>query len=283
MLDIAIIGAGPAGLSAAINGKARNKDVEIFGNNPKNTWLYKTENINNHLGYENVTGKSMLESFIEHAKSMEIKINYGRILQILPMGDYFMINFDNNIIEAKTVILCTGVEKKSNIKGESDFVGRGLSYCATCDGMLYRGKDVVLYAETEEGEEDANFLSEICKSVTYIHSYENLKHLNGNIKILKGKPSEVLGEEFVSGLVLNDEEIKGEGLFFIRENTPTDSLIQNLEKDKNTIITNKLMETNLPGVFAAGDCTGWPFQVSKAVGEGLISAQQAVRFIDKKK
>ncbi len=283
MLDIAVIGAGPSGLSAAINAKVRNKNVEIFGNKPTNTWLYKAENLNNHLGFENVTGKSMLQSFIDHVKSMDIKINYGRVLQILPMGEHFMINFENNIVEAKVIILCTGIEKKSGIKNESDFVGKGLSYCATCDGMLYKGKDVLVYGENEEGEEDANFLSEICNSVTYLHKYDEIKHLNSNIKAMKGKPTSILGNDVATGIVFNDEELSFDGLFFIRENTPTDSLIQGLEKDKSIIITNKLMETNIKGVFASGDCTGWPYQVSKAVGEGLVSAQQAVKYLDSKK
>ncbi len=282
MLDIAVIGAGPAGLSAGINAKVRNKNVEIFGNNPKNTWLYKAENLNNHLGFENVTGKSMLKDFISHVESMNIKINYGRVIQILNMGEHFVINFDNNIIEARAIILCTGIEKKSGIKNESDFVGKGLSYCATCDGMLYKGKNVVLYGETEEGEEEANFLSEICNSVTYIYNYEEVKNLNDNIKTLKGKPSSVIGDEFAKGIVFEEEELLFDGLFFIRENTPTDSLIHGLEKDKSIIITNKLMETNISGVFASGDCTGWPYQVSKAVGEGLVAAQQAVKYLDNK-
>ncbi len=283
MLDVAVIGAGPAGLSAGINAKVRNKNVEIFGNKPTNTWLYKAENLNNHLGFENVTGKSMLEVFISHVKSMDIKINYGRVIQVLPIGEHFMINFENNIVESKSVILCTGIEKKSGIKNESDYVGKGLSYCATCDGMLYKGKNVVVYAETEEGEEEANFLSEICESVTYIYKYDEIKNLNSNIKTLKGKPSSVYGDELARGLVFEDKEMDFEGLFFIRENTPTDSLIQGLEKDKSIIKTNKLMETNLKGVFAGGDCTGWPYQVSKAVGEGLVCAQQAAKYLDSKK
>ncbi len=282
MLDIAVIGAGPAGLSAAINAKVRNKNVEVFGNKPNNTWLYRAENLNNHLGFQNVTGKNMLESFISHVESMDIKINYGRVIQILPMGEYFMINFENNIIQAKAVILCTGIEKKSGIKNESEFVGKGLSYCATCDGMLYKGKNVVVYAETEEGEEEANFLSEICETVTYVYNYDKIENLNSNIKTIKGKPSAVFGDELAEGIVLEGEEMPFEGLFFIRENTPTDSLIQGLDKEKSIIKTNKLMETNLKGVFASGDCTGWPYQVSKAVGEGLVSAQQAVKYLDKK-
>ncbi len=282
MLDIAIIGAGPAGLSAGLNAKVRNKDVQIFGNYPKNTWLYKAENVNNHLGFENATGKEVLEGFISHVESVGVKINYGRVLQIMPLGTHFMINFENEIIEAKTVILATGIDKKSTIKGETEYIGKGLSYCATCDGMLYKGKDVLLYGETEEGEEDANFLSEICNNVIYIHSYDEVKNVNSKVKTIKGKPSEILGEEKVEGIVVNEQTFNVEGLFFIKENTPTDSLIANLEKDKTVIKTNKVCETNIEGVFACGDCTGWPYQVSKSVGEGLVAAQQAVKFLDKK-
>ncbi len=281
MIDVAIIGAGPAGLSAAINVKARNKTVEVFGRAPETSLLYKAENINNHLGYENVTGEEMISSFVNHANSLDVKINKGRVMSIQPFGDIFMINQENNIFQAKTVVIATGISKKSSIKNEDDFVGKGLSYCATCDGMFYRGKDVVLYGEIEEAEEDANFLAEICNSVTFVHSYDVEGDIHENVKLIKGKVKEVLGEENVSEVILNDgTTISAHGLFVIKSSISSANLIDGIELENNMIKVNKNMETNIPGLYACGDCTGGLYQVSKAIGEGLIAAQNAVKYIN---
>lgn len=282
MLDVAIIGAGPAGMSAAINGKVRNKNVEIFGTHPKNTWLYKAENVNNHLGFSNFVGKDMMDRFIGHVENENIKINYGKVLQIMSMGDHFMINFENNIITAKMVIMATGIEKKTTTKNETNYIGKGFSYCATCDGMLYRDKNIVVYGDSEEAEDDLKFLSEICKSVTYIYSYEKLGTIDDNVTPIKGTPTKVIGTGNAQGVTVGETDYKGEGVFFINENIPTGTLIDGLEIDKSTIITDKTFKTNIPGLYAAGDCTGWPYQVSKAVGEGLIAMQHIVRELDKK-
>lgn len=279
MLDVAVIGAGPAGLSAAINAVARNKTVAVFGRKKETSWLYTAENVNNHLGMPNMSGKEMIEQFYNHAKSLNIEIKEGRVLQVISMGEYLALNFENDFIEAKTVILATGISKGKYIKNENEYTGKGVSYCATCDGMLYRGKDVVVVGEIEEGEEDANFLSEICNSVTYIYSYKNIKHINQNIKLINGKATEVIGTDFVEGIKINEEIIKCDAIFFIKESTPLNTLVSGLAVEKNAIVVNRLMETNLERVYAVGDCTGWPVQLSKAIGEGLVAAQAAAKYL----
>ncbi len=283
MIDIAVIGNGPAGMSAAINAVARNKSVEIFGRDYKTTTLYKAEKINNYIGMPDVTGKEMMDNFNDHIQKLDVKVNVGRVQQIMPFGDYFMINCDNEIYQAKTVIIATGINKLSTIKNESDFVGKGLSYCATCDGMLYRGKDVVLVGEIEEAVEDVIFLSEICNTVTYVCKEEPEQKLADNVKIIKGTVKEVNGENLVGSIIVGDEEIKTEGLFVIKESIPSATLIDGLELDGNAIAINRLCETNIQGVYACGDVTGWPYQVSNATGEGLIAAQQAAKYLTSKK
>ena len=280
MIDIAVIGSGAAGLSAAVNCIARNRTVTVFGRKIETSMLYKAERVDNHLGMPSLTGKEMLESFLEHTKKLNIKIEEGRIIQILPMGKYFSLNFENKMfVETKTVILATGISKGKTVSGESEYLGKGVSYCATCDGMLYKNKDVVLYSEIEEGIADANFLADICKSVTFISEKEPKGDLHEKVTVIQGKPIEVLGNDFVESVKVNDKIIKCEGAFFIKESLPMDSLIPNLELKDNAIVVNRFMETNLKGVFACGDCTGWPYQVSNAVGEGLISAQRADKLI----
>ncbi len=280
MIEIAIIGAGPAGLSAGVSARARNKEVTIFGRRPETSLLYKAENINNYLGFENVTGEEMIDSFYNHAVNTGVKFETGRVINIQPFGDTFMLNVDNNIYEAKSVIIATGITKKSTIKNEDNYLGKGLSYCATCDGMFYRGKDVVIYGEIEEAEEDANFLSEICKSVTLVHSYNNLKHVNENVTCIKGKITEVKGDDKVEYVTINNgNTIDAEGLFIIKSSIKSDDLLDGLEMNGTSIKVDSLMHTNIDGVYACGDCIGTPYQVSKAVGDGLVAAWEAVKYI----
>ncbi len=285
MIDIMVIGNGPAGLSAAINAVARNKTVCVLGKNIQSNRLYKAELINNYLGFPNVTGKELLEIFVGHAKALDIDMKEGRVLQILSMGDYYSIQFENDFFEAKTVIITTGISSGKRIAGEADYLGKGVSYCATCDGMLYRNKTVCVIGETTEGVEDANFLSEICEKVYYLptHDKQALSHLNSNIEIVDGKALEVIGDDFVTGLKTSTALIPCTGVFFVKAVTPLSQVIYGLETENNLISVNTAMETNLAGVFSAGDCTGAPYQISKAVGEGLVAAQSAVKFLDRKK
>lgn len=281
MLDIAIIGAGPAGLSAAINGMVRNKKIKVIGRNPKTSYIYKAEKVDNYLGFHNVTGPEMVDQFLDHAKKMGVTVDEGKVLEVIPMGDYFALNVDNEFIEAKTVIIANGLGKSNTMPGEKEFLGKGVSYCATCDGMLYRGKTVVVIGETDEAEEDVNYLQEVTGKVYYVPLYETLKNVHEDVEIIRSKPKKILGEQVVSGLTLEDRDLDVQGVFISKEVTPIAQILKGLELDKNSIKVNRQMETNFPGVYAAGDCTGRPFQVSNAVGEGLVAALEAVSYLHK--
>ncbi|WP_341877955.1 NAD(P)/FAD-dependent oxidoreductase [Defluviitalea saccharophila] len=281
MLDIAIIGAGPAGLSAAINGVIRNKKVIVFGRNPKSSYLYKAERVDNYLGLPNISGPGMVEQFIKHAQTLGVEFHEGRILEIFSMGDYYTLNVENEFYEAKTVIIATGIPKAKYIPGEKELLGKGVSYCGTCDGPLFRGKTTMVIGEIEEAEEDVNFLQEICSKVYFLPTYKEIKNVHPNVEILEGKPKEILGDPFVSGIRIDDREIKVDGVFLIKETIPVTQLIKGLEMEDKTIKVNRRLETNFPGVFAAGDCTGRPYQVTKAVGEGAVAALEAVSYLHK--
>lgn len=285
MVDIAIIGAGPAGLSAAINGIQRNKTVKVFGRNIETSLLYKAENVDNYLGLTNVSGKTMMETFFNHANEKGVDFQEGRVLQILSMGDYYSINVDNEFFEAKTIIIATGINRNKTIDREEEFIGKGVSYCATCDGMFYRGKTVVVVAESFEGESDVKFLSEICKKVYFLPRYNGWNRIEygNNVEVIEGIPKKVIGEDKVSALQVGNVNIECDGIFFIKIITPLKDIIYGLQIENNGIAVNRFMETNLNHVYAAGDCTGRPFQVSKAVGEGLIAAQQAIADLDEMK
>lgn len=280
MLDIAIIGAGPAGLSAAITGVIRNKKVKVFGNPPSTSYIYKAERVDNYIGMPGVSGKEMMEIFIGHAKELGVEIENKKVIEIFPMGNYYTLNVENEFIEAKTIILANGLTKTAVLEGENEFLGRGVSYCATCDGPLYRGKSVVVVGDSTHAEEDANYLAEVCDQVYYIPLYKEISHLAEGIEVIKSRPKRILGEQVVKGLDLIDGSLDVSGVFIIKESIPTTKLLSGLELDNKSIRVNRMMETNLPGVYAAGDCTGKPFQVAKAVGEGSTAVLQAVSYLN---
>lgn len=280
MIDVAVIGAGPGGLSAAVSALQRNKSVTIFGRSIDSGLLFSAKEVDNYLGMPNMTGEDMLNAFFSHAINKGAEFKECRVSQILSMGDYFMINAENEFFEAKTIILALGVNKSRTIKGEEELIGKGVSYCATCDGMLYRNKDVFVVGETTEGEAEANYLTSIGCNVSYVPLYKDLIHIDDKVNIIFGKTESVLGNDYVEGIVVNGEEKQCNAVFFAKKTMPVASLMFGLETENNSIKVDRNMCTNITGVYACGDCTGAPFQVSKAVGEGLVAALSAAKYIE---
>lgn len=279
MVDILIVGAGPAGLSAAVNAVNRGKTVRIFSN--RENYLSKAERIDNHLGFYNVSGKELMNKFKEHAEAMNIKIEEGKVVNILPMGESFMVNINGEIEEAKKVILAMGISKVKEIPGEGRLLGSGVSYCATCDGMLYRGKNAIVWDQSQEALEEANYLNSIGVNVTFVSKKTRSENLNENIKYINGTISEIIGDDRVEEVVTIKEKIPADAVFMLRDAVAPTALIDGLETKENFISVNRNMGTNIEGVYAAGDITGKPLQLSKAVSEGLIAAQHAALQIDK--
>lgn len=273
LFDIAVVGAGPAGYSAAINARKREKTVAILGSHTG--WLAHAEKIDNYPGMPGVSGRQMLAAMREQAISMGAKAMPGVVHQIIPMGETFALSLGAEFIEAKKVILCTGAKQPRLLPGEETLLGRGVSYCGTCDGMLYRGRDVAVIAQSREAVHEANFLAGLCRSVVYFGDADN--GLSPAVIVRNEKPSAILGESRVTGLAAGGEEYLFDGVFIFREAMALASLIPGLEMDGAFIRVDRRMKTNLPGVFAAGDCTGLPLQVAKAVGEGCIAALNAAQ------
>ena len=170
--DIAIVGSGPAGLSAAINAKIRNKNIILFGNDNLSNKLVKAPSIDNYLGYYDISGEDLKNKFEDHIKNMDIEVVSKKINNIYAMGEYFALMSGDEMFEATTVILATGVEYGKPIKGEEEFLGRGVGYCATCDAPLYRDKKVAIIGYNQESEEEANFLNEIASKTYFIPMYK---------------------------------------------------------------------------------------------------------------
>ena len=280
--DIAIVGSGPAGLSAAINAKIRNKNIVVFGNKDFSSKLVKAPKINNYLGFHHITGEELKEKFQEHIDSMDIKLTYERINNIYAMGDYFALMVNEKIYEATALILATGIEYTKPLKGEEEFLGRGVGYCATCDAPLYKGKKVTIIAHNKEAEEEANYVAELASKVYYVPMYESSYNLRGPIEVIRQKPMEIAGEDRVNKVVYKNNEILTDGVFVLKDSISPSQLVPGLLMENGHIKVDRTMKTNIEGCFAAGDCVGRPYQYIKAAGEGLIAALSAVSYLDSK-
>lgn len=276
-LDCAVIGGGPAGLSAAVNLRQRGKTVRVLGAAPG--LLAKAEQIDNYLGLPGLTGAALLEAFAAHARSLGIEAEEGRVANLMPLGDRFLVNFGGDILDAGSLILACGVSKAPPVPGEAELLGRGVSYCATCDGMLYRGKPVVVWGLAPDAAHEANFLAGIGCPVTFVAT-QRPPELNPAVTFVPGGVRQVLGTEHVEGVRLTDQTIPCEGVFILRASIAPDTLLPGLATENGFVTVDRQMATNLPGVFAAGDITGTPLQVAKAVGEGLTAALSAARWLD---
>lgn len=281
--DIAIVGSGPAGLSAAINGKIRNKNVILFGHKHLSNKLVKAPKINNYLGYHDVTGEELKDAFTKHIEAMGIEIVQEKINAIYAMGDFFSLMVNDKVYEAKTVIIATGMEFTKPMKGEEEFLGRGVGYCATCDAPLYKGKKVTIIAYNKEAEEEANYVSELASDLYFIPMYKGNYNLNPNIKVIQDRPVEIVGDSMVRKILLAKSELETDGVFILKDSISPGQLVPGLELENEHIKVDRTMATNIEGCFAAGDCTGKPYQYLKSAGEGQVAALNAVSYIDSKK
>ena len=263
MHDIIIIGDGPAGLSAAITARMRGKDVIIISKNRTESGLYKAVEIGNYPGLPGISGAELSGKLVMHASGMGVEIVEGRVTTILPMGKEINVSYGTEFVSAKSVILATGVVQSSVFPGEAELLGSGVSYCATCDGMLYRGKKVCVVCLSPDAEEEADFLESIGCEVTRL----NTKKITVN------------GDNKVTSITADGEEIPCDAVFILRKTIAPDTLLPGLETDNGHIKTDRAMKTNIPGVFAAGDCVGTPYQVAKAIGEGQVAVLSAVDYL----
>ena len=279
MYDIAVIGSGPAGLSAAVQARARNRSVLVVGGDDRDNPLYKTPRIDNYLGFPQISGKELLERFRAHADDMGVTRKEGRVLNIMPMGDTFYLSIGSEMEQARAIILATGVVWANKYPGEAEYLGRGVSYCATCDGMLYRGKEVVVVGKAADAPQEANYLQELGCKVTYV-SDKAPDGLRPDIPFVKAPKVEITGGAKVEALRAGSTTIPCEGVFILRPSVAPADLLPGLVLDNGYIQVDRNMATSVPGVFAAGDCAGLPLQVSKAVGEGLVAGLRAAEYVD---
>ena len=280
--DIAIIGTGPAGVSAALTARNRNKRILLLGSRQMSEKVAKAHEIRNYPGLPFVTGEEMAAAFRDQLDRMEIPVTEQRIGAVYAMGDYFALQAGDEMLEAKTVILATGVVSAKPLPGEEALLGRGVSYCATCDAPLYRGRTVVVIGYSSREEAEAIFLSEVCSRVMYFPMYQEEAELPEKVKVIREKPTEILKTETGLTVKTAEGEYTADGVFVLREAVAPAQLVPGLETDGAHVKVNRKMETNLPGVFACGDLTGTPYQYVKAAGEGNVAAISAAAYLERK-
>lgn len=274
MYDLAILGGGPAGLSAAMTARARSLNTIVLYHPGESDYLEKADDIPNYPGMPHVSGKDMLCTMREQAVALGVELRSVFVQSILPMGDSFSVSIGSDFVEAKKVILCLGAKKPKLLPGEEALIGRGVSYCGTCDGMFYRGKRVAVIAQTKESEEEGNFLASLAETVDYFG--KRTPQLAQKITVHDEKVTEIMGDSRVTGVKTSSGEIIDvDGVFIFRDAVALGTLLPGLNFSGAFVDVDRTMRTNIAGVYAAGDITGKPLQIAKAVGEGCIAALSA--------
>lgn len=295
MIDVVIVGSGPAGLQAAIHAARKQVSVLVLGKEHKSS-LFRAH-VENMCCLFNATGQSMLETGRRQAQNFGSRFLEADILKITPQGDVFVLDTENGArLQCKAMILATGTARnKLRVKGEKELVGKGVSYCVDCDGNFYRGEAVAVVGGESAAADGALTLVEIADTVHLIcddlNLAEALRHKLEKSKVVihKGaKIQEISGGDQVSAIVLDDGTTLSASGVFIELGAKgllelATGLGVALDDEMRYIQTDKGQRTNVPGIFAAGDICGPPWQVAKAVGEGCVAGLNAADYAKKRK
>jgi len=282
MYDVIIIGAGPAGVSASLYTKRANLNTLIIYNEMSD--LKKADKIENYYGFEEgVSGSDLYETGIKQAKNIGVDLLNEEVTKIEFENRGFKVTTQKQEYIAKIVIIATGNKKNSpKIKGIEEFEGRGVSYCAICDGFFYRNKDVAVLGNGNYAISETNDLINITNKISILTNGEEAPEFRAdNVEVISKPIKEVRGLEKVEEIEFEDNSIlKTDGIFIAEGVAGSTEFAKKLGIliDKNRIIVNENMETNIKGIYACGDCTGGLLQISKAVYEGTKAGLQAIKY-----
>ena len=276
--DIIILGSGPAGLAAAVAARGRDKSVLVAGNPWQDSPLARAERVDNYPGLPGRTGLALLEEFYRHASGLGADFVVGKVLALLAWNG-FSLTVGSQVHQGRALILAPGVVRAAKYPGEAEYLGRGVSYCATCDGMFYRNRPVTVVGLAPDAPQEANYLHSLGCQVVYVAPRQP-QGLDETIPYVKAGRLAVRGERTVTGLEADGALLPCAGVFILRRAVAPTDLLPALETEEGVIRVDRRMATSVPGVFAAGDCTGGPLQVSKAVGEGHVAALSACEYLD---
>lgn len=277
--DVAIIGSGPAAISAALTLKLHNKSIIWFGSKKLSPKVEKSEKIANYPGVPMVTGPELNRLYREQIEAMGLEITERQVTNIASSRRGFMVLGGNDIYDAKAVLIATGAVSGKGFPNETELLGHGVSYCATCDGFLYKGKTIAVYCGAKDFEHEVTYLAEIADKV-YLFTPYDCELTRENIVVNPGKLKSIRGEKKADGAELTDgTTLDVDGVFIIRPAVAPANLLKGLELNGADIVVDRSMATNKPGCFAAGDCTGRPYQLTKAVGEGNVAAHSIIAYL----
>ena len=262
--DVIVIGGGPAGLSAAVNVRARGRSVLVVSNPLEENPLWRAEKVDNYLGLPGMSGAELLKTLHTHAEQAGVEFREGRVLNAVLMETDWFVSVGSDMENAKAVVLAGGVARAKKFPGEAEYLGKGVSYCATCDGMLYRKKPVAVVGYSDSAKKEAEFLTSIGCTVTYFDH---------------PKKCEISGGAKAERVTCDGQTEEVACVFLLRPALAPTDMFPGIAVENGYVKVDRAMATNLPGVFAAGDCTGGPLQVSKAAGEGLVAGQSAAKYV----
>lgn len=301
LYDVVIIGAGPAGMTAAVYASRANLDTLMLERGVPGGQMADTEAIENYPGFESVLGPDLSNKMFEHAQKFGAQYAYGEVKEVVDHGDYKEVITGDKTYRTKTVIITTGAEyRKLGIPGEEELTGRGVSYCAVCDGAFFKDREIAVIGGGDSAVEEGMYLTRFAKKVTIIHRRDELRAQ----KILQDRAFENDKIEFIWDTVVEEiieedgkvgtlqlknvktgetSEFKTDGVFVYIGTVPLSEPFKSLGivDDEGYIPTNENMETEIPGIFAAGDIRVKDLrQVVTATGDGSIAAETAIKYIE---
>lgn len=281
MYDCIIIGTGAAGVSAALTLKALKIDFLWLGDKKLSRKIRSAEKIKNYPGLNSVSGEQMQKAFLAQIADEGIEITQAKVNGVYPMGNHFSVMCGQVNYEGKTVIIATGVETIKPVKGEAEYLGRGVSYCAVCDGFLYKDKTIAVYCESNEEIKEVELLAKYASRV-YLFCPEKVKVDMPNVKRVGSIIREMKGDMRIRTVVGESGEFAVDGVFMLKQSFGADTIVYGLKTEGGAVITDRMQATSVAGVFAAGDCTGRPYQYAKAVGEGNVCAYSVNAYLKSK-
>ena len=289
MYDTIIIGGGPAGLTSAIYLRRANKKVLLLEANVCGGQIVVAKDVENYPGYEHISGFDLSENMRKQVLDLGAEIKYETVLRV---DEDKKVYTNNNTYEAKSIILAIGSKnRKLKIENEDKFTGKGISYCATCDGNFYKGKDVAVIGSGNTAIQDMIYLADICNHVYGIVRGESYKgevteleeaKTKGNVTLLfNSVVTELIGEDTLEKIIINNEkEINVSGIFVAIGQEPNNMMFKNIVDidEKGYIITNNEVKTKTKGIYVAGDAREKDLrQLTTAVSDGALAATYAIK------
>lgn len=291
ILDCIVIGAGPAGLTSSIYLKRASKNIILLEKGAPGGQVIKTNIVDNYPGLYHIEGTQLATNMFNQAVSLGVDYQYGEVKKIERQEKFYKITTDKSEYFSKKVIIATGrAPKMLGLPDEKELVGHGISYCATCDGYLYKDKIVGVVGGGNSALEEALYLGNICKKVYVFNRSKNMRADSILQKqLLKTKNIELIEDAVVTStikennklvqvIVNDDKKYDIACLFIFIGQVPTHFMVENLKMDSDYIVVDNKMATNLPGIYACGDIIKKDFyQISIAVGEGAVAALNVIK------